>query len=421
MIERIGYLLEILTILWCIYSIYGRKLQLNIKNIALISLYVILLQAVNDNSLPEQCTFFLQVLIFIYMCIEFGYSKREILVNNVLYIVVVCIIQILSWILLVMLQLENTEPDIQLFLANFISIVIAILALPHCKLETLSQYLQQKNSLVNLVLVVCSGFVIYMLVVFKSLNFLVPENYIIISVSIGVILLLVYQWQQNQFKVKEQTMELQMHQLYDESFQNLLTEIREKQHDFRNHINAVYNQHYVCTTFEELVAEQGKYCNQMMKNNKYNELLKIGKSTIIGFLYGKFMEADAKGIDVEYKIAIQGLECCMPEYKFVEIIGNLFDNAVEALENDEANKKIFLGLMERKESIVFRISNKSKYLTQKKLDEMFQMGKSSKGGNRGIGLSNVKKICDEYHCILRVQNKEKAEDNYIEFRIEVKK
>lgn len=423
MIERVIYLLEILSMVLCLHIIYGKKFRLNIKNVVLVSVNVIYVQAINEGVLPKQYILLMYMLLFFYCCLEFGFNKKETIINNILCFVLIFILQIVCCIFMVLLQFGEIQSNYLLLIENMGVLVLVMVVLPQCKLDVLSYYMQQKNVLVNLALLASFGFVVYTLVSFRILEFLKPENYLVIIISVGLIFVLVYQWQQNRFKVKEQDMELQLHQLYDAAFQSLLTEIRGKQHDFENHINAIYSQHYTCTTYEELVERQEQYCKAMMKNNKYNKLLRIGKSTIIGFLYGKFVQAEEKQVEVQYRVSIEKLECVIPTYKFVEIIGNLFDNAVEAVtsENFCVNKVIFLELMESEESIIFTISNPSKYLSQKELEEMFQRGKSSKGENRGIGLANVKKICNEYHCMLGVENKEEGGENYIEFSIEIKK
>ena len=49
---------------------------------------------------------------------------------------------------------------------------------------------------------------------------------------------------------------------------------------------------------------------------------------MIGFLYGKFMEAYKLGIEVVYAINIENLDVGVPTYKLVEVFGNLIKNAM---------------------------------------------------------------------------------------------
>ena len=36
-------------------------------------------------------------------------------------------------------------------------------------------------------------------------------------------------------------------------------DVRKRQHEFKNQLNALYSTHYTCATYEELVAAQKKY------------------------------------------------------------------------------------------------------------------------------------------------------------------
>ena len=83
---------------------------------------------------------------------------------------------------------------------------------------------------------------------------------------------------------------------------------------------------------------------------------------------------------------------------------------------------MYLDFMETSEKIQFKIWNESDYIPQEKILKMFRAGESSKGEHRGLGLANVKQICEEYKCDLQVNNrKEDTGKNYIEFNICVNK
>ena len=420
MLERLGHLMEILSIVLCIHILYGKKFQLNIKNIVLCSFDVILLQAINENVVSQKFVLLIYIMVFIYCCAEFGYKKKEIFINNALNFVILFMVQILCWVVFVLAQLDSLSVDKQVFLLNFMSVSVVALVLPKCKLNRLSKYMQEKHLLVNLALAVCMVFVLYMFVSFRITKYLLMENYLMVVVSGVLLMLLVYKWQENRFQVREQALQLEINSLYNETFQTLLAEIRGKQHDFENHIQAIYAQHYTANTLDELVEKQKKYCECVTESNKYNKLLKLGDSTFVGFLYGKFLHAEEKGIEIKYDINIENSDCKLPIYKFVELVGNLFDNAVEAvLANDEVKKEIFIQLSQTNEKIIFSIRNPGEYISQEKINEMFQQGKSSKGQGRGLGLSNVSKICKEYSCELYVENKMIEEENYIEFQVQI--
>ena len=421
MIRCIGWLLEMIAILLCIHELYGKKFYINVKNIIVIAMDIILLQSIVKGYLSNEMSILIYPIVFFYCIVEFGVNKRELVVNNILYIVILGILQMASWMILEILSITYLSTEINNIIVNSMVVLIIIFVSPYIGLHKCSGFMQQKFFLVRILLVIAFLFIIYMLLIVKTTDALLPEHYVIIIISLCLLACVTYMWQKNQYKVKEQQIELQMHHMYEESFENLVSDIRSRQHDFENHINAVYSQHYTSTTLEELVEKQRKYCEVLREDNKYNKLLSTGNSIITGFLYGKFLQAEGKGITVKYKVKLGELKCPVPIYKLVEVIGNLFDNAMEALEGNGCEKMIFLDLVETPEELNFTIKNENPYIPQEKLLQLFQRGESSKGNQRGIGLSNVKKICEEYHCELLAANKKDAGKSYIEFGINWRK
>ncbi len=420
MIRYIGWLLEMIAILLCIHELYGKKFYFNIKNIIVIAADIILLKLIAEGLLTSGVSMLIYPVVFCYCIVEFGVNKRELVVNNVLYIVILGILQMLAWIILDVLHIIQTSSSgikINNLLVNTIVFLIVWLVFPRIGLHKFSVFMQQKVVLLRILLVIALLFITYLLIIMKATSFVAAEHYVIITISLCLLGGVTYMWQKNQYKAKEQQIELQMHHMYEESFENLVSDIRSRQHDFENHINAVYSQHYTSTTLEELVEKQRKYCEVLREDNKYNKLLSAGNSIITGFLYGKFLQAEERGITVKYKVKLGELECPVPIYKLVEIIGNLFDNAMEALEGNGCEKMIFLDLVQTSEELNFTIKNENPYIPQEKLLQLFQRGESSKGFQRGLGLSNVKKICEEYHCDLLAANKEDGGKSYIEFGI----
>ena len=425
MIERIGFLIEILCVLLCIHALYGKKFRIDIKNIITIAGDLILMQFISEGQLPAVASILIYFFVFCYCIVEFGINKCELVVNTVLYMVVICVLQIVSWEILKFLnivRISNAGTGINNLCINSLVLVVILVVFPHIGLHKFSVFMQQKVILLRAILVMGVVFVLYMLLVMKAQNYLAPEHYVIITISLCLIWSVTYMWQKNQYKVKEQKIELQMHRMYDEGFQNLVTEVRRRQHDFQNHLNTIYSLHYTCNTLEELVQQQKAYMDAIQEDNQYNKLLSTGNPVIIGFLYGKFLQADKRGIAVIYKVKVENLEGKMPIHKLVEIIGNLFDNAMEAIEEQGVEPKIYLDFIETPDKINLKIKNESCYITQEKLLKMFERGESSKGEARGLGLANVKQICEEYKCDLQANNrKDEQNKSYMEFEITLNK
>lgn len=105
--------------------------------------------------------------------------------------------------------------------------------------------------------------------------------------------------------------------------------MRKKQHDFHNHITAIYSHHLMAKDYDTLVALQKKYCDEIMEENRYARLLSSNSPIVIAFLYSKFIEAESKGCRITYDIKVDELQCKIPDYKLIEVLGILLDNAIE--------------------------------------------------------------------------------------------
>ena len=232
----------------------------------------------------------------------------------------------------------------------------------------------------------------------------------------ALVLVLAEQLSKYKIKAKETEIELKMHQLYSESFQGLIDNIRIKQHEFDNHINAIYGQHFSNLTYDELVEAQKNYCKVVVKDNRFNKLLAQDNPVIRGFLFGRFVELDKMGIEINYQVSIKELDIGVPAYKLVEILGDLMNNAAEALALDAERHKLFVGIVESDEFYI-EVRNESQYIEYDVLEKFFDVGYSKKGENRGLGLYNVKQICEEFKLDIMLQNIEIEGVNWLSFKI----
>ena len=100
MIERVGFFLEIISVILCIYSLYGRRFHIDIQTIIVITVDIILLQAIDEKIIAPQMSWILYLITFLFCIAEFGLHVRELIVNNVLYIVIILILQVVCWLIL---------------------------------------------------------------------------------------------------------------------------------------------------------------------------------------------------------------------------------------------------------------------------------------------------------------------------------
>ena len=107
------------------------------------------------------------------------------------------------------------------------------------------------------------------------------------------------------------------------------------------------------------------------------------------------------------------------EMELVEVIGTLFDNAVQAWNPKENEIKIYLTSNENK--FIFIIKNKHEKVPISILGQFFERGISTKNNpkNIGLGLYNARKIIKRWNGEIFVENELVNGDNYLCFHIEL--
>ncbi|MCM1156853.1 MAG: GHKL domain-containing protein [Roseburia sp.] len=215
-----------------------------------------------------------------------------------------------------------------------------------------------------------------------------------------------------------------MNKLYYDAYDQLIMLVRERQHDMKNHINAILSMIYTTDNFEELKVKQAEYCGYVMEQNEKTKLVLSGNPLIAGLLYSKIREAENYNIEIDYKMGIENNKTAIPEYELVEMAGILLDNAIEALSNmskEESARKICFSIRETEDGIELITANTSPYYEEDLTEHFFEPGYSSKGQNRGIGLSKLRRLVQDRKGSIMVYNELHNEMNYLTFEIKLLK
>lgn len=220
--------------------------------------------------------------------------------------------------------------------------------------------------------------------------------------------------------LEKQEKELQMYRLYTKPLEELVKEIRAKQHEFDNHMNAILNMHVTIDNYEELVAEQSKYVKVIYDNHdrQYISLLKISDKVLAGFLYSKILGTESF-ICFDIHVAGRTILTQASEHDLIEIIGTLIDNAVESCTIEKNKIKMLVDSIEDK--LLFEIWNMHPPIRLEEISRFFEKGYSTKNreGKRGMGLYNAKRLTERNHGEIVVSMEEMNGDWYICFRLEI--
>lgn len=431
MIGNLRNLLELLTYLYCLAELFGKKLRLSIYLVVYIILDMFLLTGIDQYGFPEYLVSLSYIGMFLYGLIYYRKSIKLTLVNCFLAAVIVAILQLLVLLpiyYLFFIKFERTE--VAVLLINIVCFLLIVLCSYKIKLIKLSLFFIKKSKLIVCIsFLILLGFVVKFFQI-KNDGVILGETYIQILYFFFIFLFTIYEWQKAKTDAEKKKAQLEMNKLYYDAYDQLIMLVRERQHDMKNHIGAIMGMVYATDNYEELAKKQKEYCGYVMEQNEKTKLvLSTGNPLISGFLYSKMQEAESKNIKIEYHIGVPEIETALPEYELIEMMGVLTDNAIEALsKTDEKeinqNRKICISLKESEDAencIELTIANTSRQYDDDMTERFFETGYSSKGSGRGIGLSKLKRLVQDKRGDIVVSNELHDGENYLVFTIRLPK
>ena len=194
--------------------------------------------------------------------------------------------------------------------------------------------------------------------------------------------------------------ELQLRNMsdYSQHIEELYNELRSFRHDYINILRSLklgIDTHDL-PAIEQIYNQVLKDSGQALNQSKYDlgRLSNIHNDALKSVLSAKFLEAQSKGIEigleVPQEIKPQGMELL----DFITIVSILADNAMEAAV-ETSHPVVSFAFLEQEGRQIFIVENTIKEFSIHS-DNIFKKGFSTKGENRGLGLSNVQNIISHY-------------------------
>ena len=418
MLFHIALVSEIWATIICVYCIYGEKFRLDNKTVEVFLGILIILEIVNGNHLNGIFSFLVYVILFVFCIVEFKSSIAETTISLVLCMVIVTSMQSICAIFANMLWIDAEYA--RNAVSNIMSLVVFILLISTDGLYSLKKSICQYSKFFVILLIFICLIILSILLQGKYFNEVHMQYFVLAIPAIMMLLYSILKWYIAQNEAERMKEKLDEAESNKKNYENLLTKVRLRQHALKNHIEAIFSFHYTYKTYEKLVQVQEDYCNQLLKENKYNDLLLIGDNVLAGYLCGKFREAEDDGIEIDYKIGPEISQCKIPIYYVIEMLGILLDNAMEALKGIE-KKSIHFSVCESDDQYEFLIRNPFPYVPFDDIVEWFSLEKSEKGRGRGLGLYHLKCQCEEWNCDIGCRNMEIDKENWIVFSLKIGK
>ncbi len=178
-----------------------------------------------------------------------------------------------------------------------------------------------------------------------------------------------------------------------ENIKEMVEAVRGQRHDFLNHLQVI-NALYTRGEMESL----GSYLETLLQDTShYNEVLKINNPVLSALINAKMTQAEERGIsiNVDIQTAFDGLEHAAID--LARILGNLLDNAMDAVRPLESDKTVDLKFHREGPLLVASVSNPLVGNIEN-VKEAISRGISTKGdGHQGLGLAICQRLAMKLH------------------------
>ena len=420
MSEVIYRLLEMLALVLCLHSLSGEKVKLDICNVGFIVIELTFMQMIQDGIVSKQLYFAVYLIYFVFAYIKFKNTIQRTILKCMLVTLIMGGLQIVVYIPMFFISPIIRNETIVVIIINSIIFMILMLTSKSNKYQYLIDFCESKDWILKMSFFICITIIVYFMYELKKSEIIEIDIFILISLFMMILLIFIYRWQKSVFELDRKDRELSITNLYNGVFEDLIKTIRWKQHDFHNQIDAMYSMHFTANSLDELIEAQSEYCDNLIYENRYSKVLSCtNNSTLAGFVYSKFKNAEQVGIEIEYDISFTG-NTLIVLYDLIEIVGVLMDNAIEAVTGSKLPQKIKF-LLNDYNGLYISIKNPVINISYNDIEKFFEKEYTTKVSGSGIGLSKIKEYQKKYkYNIYTCINKE-SDFQWIEFRIEENK
>jgi two-component system, CitB family, sensor histidine kinase MalK len=188
--------------------------------------------------------------------------------------------------------------------------------------------------------------------------------------------------------------------------------LRAQSHEFMNKLHVVLG--LVHLEQYEKLSDYIYQISDHLENNVGYIVGKIKDPALAGFVLGKMSYARELGAEISF--TAEGIlpERSNPEltHELITILGNLIDNALEAMSNQE-HKKVNVHFEILDDELLIEVADNGPGIREEHRVDIFTKGFSTKGTNRGIGLFLVKRSLEKIHGDVEIYSEENKGTRFI--------
>ena len=411
------YIIKILLISIPILYILKNQFSLKFNNKSYI-LFIAIFSSIYLASIFS-LGYFIIVFAAIPIIFAFIYNKIRVRIFNILIIIlyITVLIKISEMVTAFLYIFIHIRPEFINFIDLLIYCILTVIITKKVKIN-LDMIFTKEYRKIHIFLL---SIIIFILIFYNYLSIYsllgkedIPLYYMsIITISVFFILFssITYNLVKNtkiKSEVKSENQKLEQQKKYILSLEKNNNEIRKFKHDFNNIILGLDG--YINN--DDFNKEKlKKYFNSTIMNFNNNielndiiiaKLNSIKVSSLKSLITNKVLMAQNNNIDVDINIQGEINDFHTDEMQLSRILGILLDNAIEASLEVPDDKKIEVNIIQIDKTTDIQISNTFNN-TGTPISDFNKEGFSTKGTNRGLGLSSAHEIANKLNILLNTE------------------
>ncbi len=404
-------LIIIIGVIPLLASMYTFKARLNIIQLLLLSLVIILIYTV--PSFPSE-TLKLTILFFL-LFFSFYYSEKTPLFAGMYSSLIFINTEIIRFITTPVGLFDTNSIIIPMIIDSILGSFIAVF-LTVFERRVIS-FIDKKNSKLNILLLILCMFLFFQLLKRKYLielttftsaidsNRLIDQVFLTLFFFLIIVVLLTQKSEVMRLESESKKAIYENQLAYLKSIEKNAEEVRKFKHDYQNILLSM-DSYFREDKYEDLKKyyyTQIKHSSESLNvvNDQLNKLMRIQSMALRSILYVKLSIIDSEKVNLTLEIDKKFFVEEKNEIPLVRSLGIILDNAVDALEELEQGS-LQIALIENDGSNLIIVKN-SCVDNLPPLYQLEEKGFSTKGANRGIGLSNLKEIMEETDFLLETE------------------
>ncbi|NOW82137.1 two-component system sensor histidine kinase AgrC [Clostridium beijerinckii] len=348
-----------------------------------------------------QLNFMLEyIAVIISIKIIYKADFKQVILGFFLVLVIVMSLELLLSLIVNKLGYENIYTAIIVE-----SIILVIIVYSKIKVSNRSITVEIVDNIVLIYFILtCSVYAIIFKIVWDYDNEIILSNFFFVSLVFCILVIaqvLIYLYFVKEIREKEA---LKVTNEYNNVIDEIVQEIKQRQHDFVNYKNSIKGMVEVLDEKDLRRAIRNYMKDEDMYDTKINELIYIDNVVIRSIVYRNMCKAKKHNITFKYEIGNNVLDHILSYNELSNVLNNLLNNAFDEVIKEECHKK-YIEIMifnENKESHLV-VKNQVVNTSDINLDEIFMRGYSTKNiDTRGYGLYNVQQIVNLHKGYIKI-------------------